>query len=730
MEKYPALYARLKRAVAAGQIIPDGAMWVEADSNLTSGESLIRQLIHGKRFFREQFGVESRLLWEPDAFGFSGALPQILRGCGVSYFSTSKLFWSDDGNVLFPYNNFVWEGIDGSTVLAFHHSDYASTTDAATVIERWDGRQQRDGITTFLLPFGWGDGGGGPERDHLEFIRRERNLEGVPRMKLAAPIEFFRDLERQGTPNRYVGELYLQTHRGTYTTQARTKRGNRRSEFALRDAECWGAIAAARAGYRYPLARLDATWKQLLLNQFHDILPGTAILRVYTEAEAAHRQIIATAGEIRQAAQAKLTKTAKPALTVFNSLGWDRTALVELPAGFSYPCDAGGRLLTVQRVERKSLAELTVPACGWTTIRAGGTGRTGAIARAAAGSGVQARTDRLENERLRVTLNRSGELTSIFDKETGQELAAEPCNRFLMFKDVPCEWDAWNIDSMYPQQPVKLAAGARLEVITAGPLLGVVRVTRPLGRSRLTQDICLRRGSRRIDFVTVMDWQERHKLLKVAFPVNIHADEAIHEIQFGHLRRPTHRSRPYDATRFEVSHHKWTALAEEGRGCAVLNDSKYGVSVLGHSIRLSLLRAPLAPDMTADRGRQEFTYAFYAWNGSLADSGLVREGYELNCPVTTLAGQAGTDSVFRVDAPNIVIETVKPAEDGSGDVIVRLYESMRTATRATLTVALPVARAFQTNLLEESPGRLAMKRGALVLDFRAFEIKTVRLRLT
>ena len=275
---------------------------------------------------------------------------------------------------------------------------------------------------------------------------------------------------------------------------------------------------------------------------------------------------------------------------------------------------------------------------------------------------------------------------------------------------------------------VEIAAPARIEVITSGPLLGTVRLTRAIGKSQMTQDISLRRGSAQVDFVTVLDWQERHKLLKVAFPVNVHADEAIHEIQFGHLHRPTHRSRQYDAARFEVSQHKWTALAEEGRGCALLNDCKYGVSVLGNSINLTLLRAALGPDMLADRGRQEFTYAFLAWNGSLADSGIVRAAYELNSPVTTIRGDAGQQSWFRVDAPNVIIDTVKPAEDGSGDLIVRLYESMRTATRCGLQVGLPFAKAFQTNMLEQQPAKLAAKAGAITLEFRPFEVKTVRLQ--
>ena len=714
MKHYPELYARVKRAVADGRVIPDGAMWVESDTNIPSGESLIRQFIHGKRFFREQFGIDSRVFWEPDAFGYSGALPQIMQGCGVKYFSTAKIFGSSEGGDSFPYNDYIWEGIDGSTVRAFNHHDYCSQTRTDETILRWHWRRQRENISTILFPFGWGDGGGGPERDHLEFIRRHKDLEGVPKMKLAAPLEFFQDLERIATPNRYVGEMYFQEHRGTYTSQARTKLGNRKSEFAMHDAELWGAVAAVTAGHPYPLARLDAVWKEILINQFHDILPGSSIRRVHEEAEAAHRQISAATNQVCQAAQSALVKKARRSLTVFNSLGWDRTTLVPVPSGVSLPTGA-----TLQKVAGQTLAEIAVPACGWTNIQNVSCEQS---------AGVTARTNLLENDRLRVLFNKAGEITSIRDKQSAHELTAGPCNRFLMYKDVPGNWDAWNIDSMYEKQPVDIAAPARIEVITSGPLLGTLRVTRAIGQSQLTQEISLRRGSPRLDFITVLDWQERHKLLKVAFPVNVHADEAIHEIQFGHLRRPTHRSRQYDAARFEVSQHKWTALAEEGRGCALLNDCKYGVNVLGNSINLTLLRAPLGPDMLADRGRQEFTYSFLAWTGSLADSGIVRAAYELNSPVTTVRGDAGQHSWFRVDSPNVIIDTVKPAKDGTGDLIVRLYESMRTATHCGLKVGVPFATASQTNMLEQQPVRLPAKQGAIALEFRPFEVKTVRLQ--
>jgi alpha-mannosidase len=293
---------------------------------------------------------------------------------------------------------------------------------------------------------------------------------------------------------------------------------------------------------------------------------------------------------------------------------------------------------------------------------------------------------------------------------------------------VPSHWDAWDLDSMYALTPVELNEAAKIEVVAAGPLFATLKATRKLHQSALTQEITLRRDSRRVDFVTRIDWQETHKMLKVGFAVDIHANEAIHEVQFGHIRRPNHQSRPFDADRFEVSNHKWTALAEENRGCAVLNDCKYGVNVLGNSINLTLLKSALAPDMTADKGLQEFTYAFYAWNGSLAESRVVEEAYDLNCPVWTAPGAAGEKSILAVDAPNVVIEAVKPAEDGSGDVIVRLYEAMRMRTRCALSTALPVSSAQETDMLENATGALAVNGHKIALEMRPFEIKTLRLK--
>ena len=720
-EKYPDLYEKIKEAIRRGQWVADGAAWVEPDTNVTSGESLIRQLIHGKRFYQEEFGVACEMLWLPDVFGYSGALPQIMRGCGVKYFSTQKIFWAYHGGAPFPYNTFVWEGIDGSEVLAHFHNDYNSRTKPSWVIERWKQRVQKDGFSTRLYPFGWGDGGGGPTREHLEYALRQKDLEGVPKFRIASPMTYFEEQEAAGWPDaRYVGELYFQAHRGTYTSQARTKALNRRSEFALREAELWGSVAQHLAGFDFPYKAWDRTWKQVLINQFHDILPGSSIHRVYQEAEAQLTEVVDTASEIANQAAGALLDHAE-GVSWFNSLSWERTPLVEVPEGMDGLHSPTGEGCPVQKLGGQIFAEVSLPCCGWASFTEGQPKTVD--------NSIRVNERMLENGLVRVDFNDFGEITRIYDKNNQRQLNTDHCNSLRMYQDIPSAFDAWDIDSMYRQSPVDLPEKAEIKVTAEGPLFGQLEVQRKLNNSTLTQTITLRRDSRRMDFHTVIDWQERHKLLKVNFPVGYHARDALHEIQFGHLPRPTHRSREIDRDQHEVANYKWTALVEAERGFGILNDSKYGVDVLDNNINLTLLKSALAPDMTADRGRQEFTYAFYFWNTTFIESGLVQQGYELNVPPLRAAGRAETRSLFSLDKSNIILDTVKPAEDGSGDLVLRLYESMSTRTCTRLALNLPVRAVQLTNMLEEKKADLVVKDDGVMLEFGPFEVLTLRLKL-
>jgi alpha-mannosidase len=513
--------------------------------------------------------------------------------------------------------------------------------------------------------------------------------------------------------------LYFQAHRGTYTTQARTKQANRCLEFTLREAEVWGCLAQALADHPFSRLTLQSAWQTLLLHQFHDILPGSSIHRVYEEAEAAVGQAtVETNAIIIQSAASLIDQSHQPnpdpeAVTVFNSLSWPRTAVIEV---------------------KNEPIEVTIPPCGWTTVRQNSPTYTmPATDGLAFGKGTatpaRATVDMLENEYLQARFSQRGELVSLVEKSSHWEAMAGSGNSFCLFKDIPAAWDAWDIDSSAELQPISVPEPVSIEVLSPGPLVAQIRLRREIANSTLDQVITLYRSSHCLEFNTTINWQERHKLLKVAFPFNIHPSEALHEIQFGYLRRPTHRSRQYDADRFEVCNHKWSAVADEYHGAAVLNDSKYGLSVDGSTIKLTLLRAAVAPDPVADRGVHTFKYAVYPWVGPLSNSRLVQQGYELNTSPRIVRGDAGDASIFQIDTPNIILDTIKPAEDGSNDLILRLYESLHTFTQCYLTTALPVVAAWQTNMLETDRLPLAFQSARIPLTFRPFEIKTVRLSL-
>jgi len=721
-EHYPELYERIREAIKGGQWIAEGAMWVEPDTNMTSGESLVRQILHGKRFFKEELGVDSVVLWLPDTFGYSAALPQILKSCGVKYLVTQKIFWSYNEGDRFPYHYFTWQGADGSQIDTFLPTSYTYRTDPKEICEAWNSRVHKRGLGAFLFPFGYGDGGGGPCRDHIEYLRREKDLEGMPRVKMASPTTFFEDMEAQGGPQHtYVGELYFSAHRGVYTSQAAIKRGNRKGGLALREAEMWGAMAMLR-GEAYPLARMDAAWKKLLLNQFHDILPGSSIARVYEEARRDHAWIIAEAEAVRNEALRKLASG--EGITVFNSLSFARGGLVALSAAYAQGAQlADGTIVPTQKTEEGALAYVHVPPMGAVTLLP--------VKKQAAADGARAYLTEdgavIENTLICAKLNSRGEVVSFVRKDSGREFAAGAMNRLLMYKDVPRLFDAWDIDSHYILQPVDIDEPVTLTVKEAGGLRAVIHVERKVLNSSFAQDIVLATGSERLDFVTEVDWHELHRLLKVDFPVAVSAAEGINEIQFGYMMRPTHRSRLYDSDRFEVCNQRYSALCDQSHGAAVLNDCKYGISMNGNALQLTLLRAAASPEMRADNGRHVFTYAFTAWDGSFMDSPVVREAYDLNVPLMLAEGACDAFSAFSVDRENVFIDTVKPAEDGSGDIILRLYEAKRADTACRLTLGIPARKVVACDMLENAMEELPTEDGSVKLHFGTFEVKTLRI---
>ncbi len=726
---YPELFARIKEAVKGGQWIADGAMWVEPDTNMASGEALIRQLIHGKRYYKEEFDVDSKVLWLPDTFGYTAALPQILKGCGVDYLVTQKIFWSYNEGDQFPYHYFTWEGMDGSQVVSFLPTSYTYRTDPIEANSIWKNRTQVQDLDAFLMPYGYGDGGGGPARDYIEYAKRQEDLEGSVKVKMAGPMEFFHDMEEQGGPvNTYVGELYFSAHRGTYTSQAAVKKNNRRNELAMREEEFWSSLGLGR-GLEYDLAKADALWKELLLHQFHDILPGSSIGRVYVEANKAHEAIHSGAEELlNQAIDALTERKEENAVTVWNSLSFDRKALVELPEAFG----AGARTLEgqavpVQKTEEGVKAIVDIPSCGAVSLVPAEAGASGDGAKAAVSVKEEGDGYVLENSQVRATVDGRGEVVSFVLKESGREYAAQPMNRFRLYKDVPRLFDAWDIDSNYILQEVKAATEVSVEKVGEG-LEGVLKVSGRISESGFTQYIRLAADSRRLAFETEVDWKELHRLLKVSFPVDVYAENGINEMQFGYVERPAHRSRLYDKDRFEVCNHRYSALCDGSHGAAVLNDCKYGISMNGNALELTLLRAAACPEMRADNGQHSFTYAFTAWEGPFVDSDVVRQGYELNVKPVVSKGAVDRFSAVTVDKANVILDTMKPAEDGSGDIVLRLYEAKKAAAKAEVSLQFGAAKAYLCDMLENIIEEVPVTDGKIVLPFRAFEIKTVRVK--
>ena len=736
-EDQPALYEQVRRRVAEGRWEPEGGMYVEADTNLTGGESLVRQFLFGKRFFAEEFGVDSRVLWLPDVFGYSGNLPQICRKSGIDYFYTTKIGWNEYNK--FPYDTFRWRGLDGSTILTHFgcaisyaevETDFMTTynpsMEPSFVLGAWKRYQQKDINRDLLYDFGYGDGGGGPASDYLEYAKREKDLEGCPKVKLEGPIEFFQDMEAEGGPKHtYTGELYFSAHRGTYTSQAMVKNNNRRCELSMRDLELWGTLAAQK-GQTYPAEAIERLWKEVLLHQFHDILPGSSIARVYEDAEKAFHAILEESHELTAKAVAGLVEAGN-GVTVGNSLGFAYDTLVELPESFAAGAQTReGKAVPTEKIGDKVYGLTEVPAYGMVSLVPAETQTKAADSVSLTQDGD---TFILENNQVKAVVDGKGEVVSFVLKTSGREFAAEPMNRFHLYKDVPRLFDAWDIDSNYIDQEITAAEDVTVTVESAGSLRSVLKVTGRISNSPFVQYIRLDADSTRLEFETAIDWKELHRLLKVGFPVNVFTENGINEMQFGYVERPTRRSRAYEKDRFEVCNHRYSALCDQAHGAAVLNDCKYGISMNGNALELTLLRAAAAPEMHADNREHHFTYGFTAWEGSFADSDVVRQGYEMNVKPVITAGVVDTFSAFGVEKDNVILESVKLAEDGSGDLILRLYEAKKAAVNTKVFTALNVAQAWTCDMLEKKEAEVAVEDNTVSLDFRAFEIKTLRLKL-
>ncbi|MGW7455618.1 alpha-mannosidase [Streptomyces sp. NPDC054787] len=695
----PGLFERVKKKIVDGQFVPVGGMWVESDTNMVGGEAMVRQFLYGKKFFLDEFGIETHNVWLPDSFGYTAAMPQIVKLSGSRWFLTQKICWSQVN--AFPHHTFWWEGIDGSRV--FTHfppvDTYNSDLGGAQMAHAARNYRDKGRGSRSLVPFGWGDGGGGPTREHFARARRQRDLEGSPRVEIERPDAFFEKAhaEYEDAPV-WAGELYLELHRGTYTSQAKTKQGNRRSESLLREAELWAATAAVRLpGFAYPFADLERIWKTVLLHQFHDILPGSSIAWVHREARETYARVREELQGITLTAQRALAGEGAEVL-VFNCAPHARRGV---PAGGAGRPAEPGRPVTVE--ERR-------------------------------GGGYV-----LANGRLRVEIDGRGLIVRAYDLEGRRESIAPgaAANLLQIHPDHPNMWDAWDVDEFYRHRVTDLVDLDRLELAESGPASVTVRVTRSFGASKAVQSLTLRAGAKTVDIVTEVDWHETEKFLKAAFPLDVKAERTASETQFGHVFRATHTNTSWEAAKFEICAHRWIHAQEPGWGVALLNDSTYGHDVTRDvrsdggqttTVRLSLLRAPRYPDPETDQGRHTLRYCL-APGAEIADA--VREGHALNLPERTLTGAAPVAPLLVVDNEAVVVEAVKLAEDRGGDVVVRLYESLGGRATATLTADFPITAAVESDLLERPLEGSAVAApaadGTVHLTLRPFQILTVRL---
>jgi alpha-mannosidase len=789
-EKYPTMFQEIQQRVKEGRWEVIGGMWVEPDLNMPDGESLVRQILYGKRYFQKNFGVDIHIGWNPDSFGYNGQLPQIYKRSGIDYFVTQKLLWAHEFTE-FPYRLFWWESPDGSRILTYFPSDYANqidpqkmARDAATygpMLWNYGGgtNSAPPGSLDTMYLYGVGDHGGGPTREDLDTaVRWQKNDLLFPKIQFSTAAGYFADLENHRADLKiptWNGELYFQYHRGVETSQSEVKKGNRKNEALILDAEKLASIDFL-LGAAYPQASLDDSWKKILFNQFHDILPGSGIrinyldaARKYAETERANRDIINGAlSDIASRVHAN-----HPGVFVFNPLSWARTEVVEADVPFPRPVqavsayDLGGKQLPSEvlnidpqtnHVKIRMLAE-DIPATGYKFIdlltdKEVSVSSLGRADSRPTESSVSATNISLENMFIRLKVDsKSGCITSLFDKRSNTEslalpVASEgspapspdglPCGNLLeLFVDKPQRWDAWNIDADFIKQHWDLMQADQVELVENTPLRAVIRVKHHFENSSFTQDITLCAGAPRVDVHMQADWHERHILLKVAFPVSVRSEKATFEIPYGTVERPTTRRTPAEQAQFEVPALRWADISDATHGFSLLNDSKYGYDAKDNVLRLSLLRAPTWPDPETDQGFHEFTYSLYPHGGTWREALTVRQGYDLNYPLlaTSLPQHTGflptSESFFGSEEDNIVVTAVKKAADDDS-LILRYYEWAGKKGIVHIDLAEPAGHAWETNLMENPVESLSLGSNSKIIAVPTdpYEIKTVKIRFS
>ncbi|HLZ30660.1 MAG TPA: glycoside hydrolase family 38 C-terminal domain-containing protein [Chloroflexota bacterium] len=777
-ERFPETFAGIRERVREGRWETVGGMWVEPDCNLPDGESLARQMLIGTRYFEHEFGVETKVVWLPDCFGFTWALPTLMAAAGLPYFVTHKLSWSQTNRI--PHDTFRWRGPDGNDVLAHflctpslwpgEHTTYNGTLLPSIARGAWRRFQDRQLQKELLVAFGFGDGGGGPTIEMIEAGRRLKDLPGFPRVEMGRARDFFERLEAELSSRSDVpvwdGELYLEYHRGTYTGQARQKLRNALSQRLYHAAELYAASARALLGAPYPRHNLEAGWRLILTNQFHDILPGSAISSVYVDAEADYQQLAVLGQTVLDTALQQLAGGINldgDALVVFNPAPFPSADYLELPVelGRVQPVDSagnplptqttaeGGQLLYVDGVPANGYqafriappdagtrsADVPPPTPGGSSPQTSERSEAGTPPRA---QGLRASTREVESPFWRIELDERGRISRLWDKQNAREVVptGQVGNRLVVFEDKPLNFDAWDIDAYFYAKSTDVDTLVSASVLETGPERAVLAFHWRIGeRSHIVQRLCVYARSPRIDFVSDVDWQERQSLLKVAFHTGIRNRRATYEIQFGTIDRPTHQNTSWEQAAFEVPAQRWADLSDAHHGVALLADCKHGYSVRDDTLWLSLLKGAIDPDPDADRGQHHFTYSLLPHGAGLDD--VRRAGYSLGRPLLWRreAAHAGPlparFSLANASEPGVVVETAKWAEDEEA-LIVRLYEADGGDTRnARLALGVVPTAVDQVDLLERNPRPLELPdpRQEVALELRAREIKTLRVRL-
>jgi alpha-mannosidase len=754
----PHLLEQIRARVREGHWEVTGGMWVEPDMNLISGESIIRQIMYGRKFFREEVGADTPILWLPDTFGYSWALPQIIKRSGLKYFMTSKISWNQYNRI--PYDSFRWRGIDGTEVVthfltaASSDDGFYATYNAMVTPEEaeitFKHYQQKDVHDEVLTTFGYGDGGGGPTQEMLERLDVMQHAPALPQATQGRAIEFFDRLnEKADKLPVWNAELYFEYHRGTYTSQARNKRNNRKAEVLYHRAEFIAAMATL-VGHPYPHELLREGWRLLLLNQFHDIIPGSSIRAVYEDSEKDYARIFEIGEQVIAEAVKAITphlplKKGERGILLVHTAGVRSEPAAILPAGIVKP---GQHLVDYQGIIENTFFQHEADATYFMPTRKKWPFSFAMSLLKIADTEFEIGNKNefdispnlLENVHIRAEFNESGELVRLYDKHKSFEVIPKGAvgNQLQAFEDRPMNWEAWDVDVFY-EDKMFTAQPISAQVVENGRLRSTIEFRKKIGNSEVIQRVSLYSYSNRLDFHTIIDWHERHTLLKVAFPVNLLSPHATFDIQFGNVQRPTHRNTSWDWARFESVAHKWVRLAEEDYGVSLLNDSKYGYDVHDNVMRLSLLRSPTRPDAEADQGRHEFTYSLYT---SSTLFGTIEEGYQLNDPPQTFYVEGSQDVedgafleklyILLIDSKTssnsrIVVETVKSAEDGEG-LIIRLYETLRSHGVITVQLGIPIKSVWETNLLEENEQELEFdpKNDWIKLTFTPFQIRTIR----